>query len=132
MSSWGVVYNRYLRRGHDHGSAAFAAEQWEKRKHKDRWKNCPSTHCERRGECASPNECSARILGRPEPETIRGATVTDKLVEKVARAMLEAQGYNPDVAPDGDGVPWCHDYKPEARAAILVVRAALVNGGGDE
>lgn len=21
------------------------------------WERCPSTHCERRGECASPNDC---------------------------------------------------------------------------
>ena len=25
----------------------------------DRWKRCPSTHCERAEECRSPNECSA-------------------------------------------------------------------------
>lgn len=25
-----------------------------------RWSKCPSTHCERRQECASPNECCAR------------------------------------------------------------------------
>lgn len=25
----------------------------------DRWKRCPSTHCERHQECRSPHECSA-------------------------------------------------------------------------
>lgn len=24
------------------------------------WKRCPSTHCERRGECASPHECCVK------------------------------------------------------------------------
>ena len=47
------------------------------------------------------------------------------LVEKVARAILEVQGCNPDV-DHGDGVPWWHDYKPEARAAIAIVRAAVI------
>jgi hypothetical protein len=47
--------------------------------------------------------------------------MSDELIKNVARAILEAQGYNPDVEPDGDGVPWWHDYKPEARAAIHVV-----------
>ena len=26
----------------------------------NRWERCPSTHCERRGECASPHECSVK------------------------------------------------------------------------
>lgn len=25
--------------------------------HGQPWKRCPSTHCERRGECASPSDC---------------------------------------------------------------------------
>jgi hypothetical protein len=29
-------------------------------------KNCPSPHCERRQECASPNECVVKWDGRPE------------------------------------------------------------------
>lgn len=33
----------------------------------DRWKRCPSTHCERRGECASPRECCVKSK-RPEWE----------------------------------------------------------------
>lgn len=45
----------------------------------------------------------------------------DDLVEKVARAMLQAQGYNPDIFSDGDGVSWWEYYKPESRAAIRVV-----------
>lgn len=28
-----------------------------KLKYSDRWKHCPSTHCERRGECCSPHDC---------------------------------------------------------------------------
>lgn len=28
---WGDVYRDYLARGHDHGSAAFAADQWVNR-----------------------------------------------------------------------------------------------------
>jgi hypothetical protein len=61
MSAWGVIFNRYKQRGHDPASAAYMADQWEKRQHPDRWKNCPSTHCERRQECSSKNECSAKI-----------------------------------------------------------------------
>lgn len=30
----------------------------------DRWKHCPSTHCERRQECASPHECCAAVSKR--------------------------------------------------------------------
>lgn len=62
-NTWGAVFNHYLKHGHDHGSAAYAADQWEKRQRRDRWKDCPSTHCERRGECCSPHECSAKITG---------------------------------------------------------------------
>ena len=29
--TWGDVYCRYLAEGHDNGSAAYAADQWEKR-----------------------------------------------------------------------------------------------------
>lgn len=59
MSTWSTVYRRHLQRGEDHGYAAFAADQWEKRQKSRRWKMCPSTHCERRQECTSPHECSA-------------------------------------------------------------------------
>lgn len=62
MTTWGVIYNRHLRQGEDHSSAAYAADQWEKRQRLDRWKNCPSTHCERRQECASPHECSTQRM----------------------------------------------------------------------
>ena len=63
--TWGAVYNRYLSRGHDHGSAAYLADQWQKRQRQDRWRDCPSTHCERRQECSSPHECSAKKGPRP-------------------------------------------------------------------
>ena len=68
MNSWGVIYNKHLSRGEDHGSAAYAADQWEKRQHANRWKECPSTHCERRQECASPNECSAAAAALKETD----------------------------------------------------------------
>ena len=33
------------------------------------WERCPSTHCERRGECASPHECCVK----PKPAaTVHG------------------------------------------------------------
>lgn len=35
-----------------------------KRRFLDRWKDCPSTHCERSGECRSPSECSAKVRPR--------------------------------------------------------------------
>jgi len=34
MTDWGTIYNRHLRRGDDHGYAAFAADQWQRRKEK--------------------------------------------------------------------------------------------------
>lgn len=30
--TWGDVYRQHLRKGEDHGSAAYAADQWEKRR----------------------------------------------------------------------------------------------------
>ena len=63
---WGTIYARHLKRGEDHGSAAFAADQWEKRQVRQRWKGCSSTHCERREECASPHECCARVKSSKE------------------------------------------------------------------
>lgn len=65
-TTWGAVYSRRLKQGHDHGSAAYVADQWEKRQDPMRWSRCPSTHCERSQECRSPNECSAK-LNRPDP-----------------------------------------------------------------
>ena len=67
--TWGKIFNRYVSRGHDHSSAAFHADQWEKRKYQQRWSECPSTHCERRQECASPHECCAN-LPLPEPPNL--------------------------------------------------------------
>lgn len=59
MGEWGTVFNRYKKRGCDPSDAAYRADQWEKRRQPDRWKGCPSTHCERSGECRSPNDCAA-------------------------------------------------------------------------
>lgn len=28
------------------------------------WKRCPSTHCERRGECSSPSDCIVKTPNR--------------------------------------------------------------------
>ena len=58
-TTWGAVFNRYKARGADPASAAYSADQWEKRQRPDRWRDCCSTHCERRQECCSPNECCA-------------------------------------------------------------------------
>jgi len=65
MDAWGAVFRHYRRKGHDHGSAAYLADQWQKRQRQDRWRDCPSTHCERRQECSSPHECSAKKGPRP-------------------------------------------------------------------
>ena len=59
-NTWGSIYNKWLRKGADHGTARFYADRWEERK----VARCPSTHCERRGECASPNEC---VVKEPTP-----------------------------------------------------------------
>lgn len=42
MNTWGDVYRRYLHRGHDHGSAAHAADEWATRQ---KWAcpNCATT-----------------------------------------------------------------------------------------
>lgn len=61
--TWGVVYNRHVAKGMDQSSAAHLADQWEKRQRPDRWKDCPSTHCERSQECRSPHECCAKRVG---------------------------------------------------------------------
>lgn len=66
--TWGTIYNRRLARGEDHGSAAYAADQWEKRQHPDRWRDCCSTHCERRQECCSPHDCCSAVLKRASEE----------------------------------------------------------------
>ena len=60
-NSWGAIFNRLKANGHDPSSAAYMADQWEKRQHSGRWKHCPSTHCERREECASPHDCCASL-----------------------------------------------------------------------
>ncbi len=39
-------------------------KQWEKGRRPGRWADCPSTHCERRQECASPHECSSSTKDR--------------------------------------------------------------------
>lgn len=31
MTTWGDIFRKHLHRGEDHGAAAFAADQWEKR-----------------------------------------------------------------------------------------------------
>lgn len=36
--TWGDVFNRFLARGHDHGSAAYEADRWEKRMVNKHWK----------------------------------------------------------------------------------------------
>jgi hypothetical protein len=54
---WARTFNRYLAKGHDHGSAAFAATNAERRASAE----CPSTHCNRRGECCSPSDCCSQL-----------------------------------------------------------------------
>lgn len=54
--TWADIFWKYVRRGEDRSAAAMMADGWEKRQ--KNWKRCPSTHCERRQECASPNGCT--------------------------------------------------------------------------
>jgi len=42
-NTWDTIFLRHLRRGEDHGSAAYAADQWEKRQHVRRG-DWPSPH----------------------------------------------------------------------------------------
>ena len=35
-TTWGDVYNRHIRAGEDHGGAAYAADEWEKRQRRKR------------------------------------------------------------------------------------------------
>ena len=30
-ATWGYIYYKYLHKGHDHGSAAYMADMWERR-----------------------------------------------------------------------------------------------------
>jgi hypothetical protein len=43
-------------------------EEMQRRKalYPDRWKYCPSTHCERGGECRSPSDCCSAVLKERE------------------------------------------------------------------
>ena len=61
-----AVLNRLLQRGHDRADASYRADQWEKRQDPKRWANCASTHCERRQECTSPNDCFAATAAHKE------------------------------------------------------------------
>jgi len=38
-TTWGAVFNRYKARGADPASAAYSADQWEKRQRPDRWRH---------------------------------------------------------------------------------------------
>lgn len=38
-TTWGAVFNRYKARGADPASAAYSADQWEKRQRPDRWRD---------------------------------------------------------------------------------------------
>lgn len=67
--TWGDVYNRYLKSGHDHGSAAFAADQWQKRQHKDRWKHCPSNDCTP-GVSSKTTKVRSKVLVDLKPEEV--------------------------------------------------------------
>lgn len=60
--TWSDIFWKYVRRGEDRCAAAFMADNWERRQ-KPNWARCPSTHCERRQECASPNGCTVEGKG---------------------------------------------------------------------
>lgn len=47
------------------------------------WKRCPSTHCERRGECASPGDCM--VKSRPP---MHYALATDYTVDDMQAKLL--------------------------------------------
>ena len=72
VRTWGDIYNRWLVKGHDHGSAAEKADAWERRVLSGN-RSCTSTHCERRQECASPSECSGDF--NPSPSTVTGGAL---------------------------------------------------------
>ena len=48
----------------------------------------------------------------------------EELVEKVARAIIEADGNDPDLCLDDDGEPWWKDYTPNARAVLASLAAS--------
>lgn len=35
MTSWDKIYEWHMKRGSDHGAAAFAADEWEKRERRE-------------------------------------------------------------------------------------------------
>jgi hypothetical protein len=64
--NWGDIYNRYLRRGFDHGAAAFGADQWEKKQKA------------KRPDDAEPCRCGATTrLGCRKVECAIGAKATE-------------------------------------------------------
>lgn len=48
------------------------------------WEFCPSTHCERRGECASPGDCMVKNVVTP----MHYALATDYTVDDMQAALL--------------------------------------------
>jgi ribosomal protein L37AE/L43A len=66
MSTWGDVYHRYLHRGHDHGSAAHAADEWAARQ---KWP-CPNcgTTMRRIDRVLCCDECDSTLAYPPAGE----------------------------------------------------------------
>lgn len=86
MRDWGSVFNHYKAKGCDPSDAAHRADQWEKRQDGARWSRCPSTHCERRQECSSPNECSAKHRPPPLPTTQQRGCRDERALHRVHHA----------------------------------------------
>jgi hypothetical protein len=70
------------------------------------WLRCPSTHCERRGECASPSDCMVKSPDRPAP-----ASAMDVLPEPQQEWHSSEEDGGPDVGilfkVDDKRSVWC-------------------------
>jgi len=59
MANWGDIFRKHVRAGEDHGAAAFAADEWEKRM--QRKKKCNWTQ-DGYGEDAWDTGCGNRFM----------------------------------------------------------------------
>ena len=54
--TWGGIFWKYVRKGHDFSDAAMRADLWLSKQ--STILSCTSKHCERSMECRSPHDCS--------------------------------------------------------------------------
>lgn len=65
------------------------------------WRRCPSTHCERRGECASPHECLVKSALPSPAEAVRemAAKIAEGAIGRVCCGDYQSSGH-PEEPPE--------------------------------